>query len=248
MRRVKIAMWSGPRNLSTAMMYSFGNRTDCAVSDEPFYAAYLAATGADHPMRAEVMASQPNNAQDVADRLSGPNPDGHSIWYQKHMTHHMVAGFPLGWMQACRNVFLIRHPARVIASYRAKRETVALSDMGLREQLSLINHVRSLGQDPVIVDSAAIRAEPELMLRTLCAKLEISFDSRMLSWNAGPRVEDGVWADHWYGSVHRGTGFEAEGALPELGETEAALLAEAMPLYRAMAKWALTPASVTHGE
>ena len=248
MRRLKIAMWSGPRNLSTAMMYAFGNRADCAISDEPFYAAYLAATGAEHPMRDQVLASQPNESDIVARTMVGPNPDGAAIWYQKHMTHHMVADFPLGWMQGCRNVFLIRHPARVIASYQAKRESVNLSDIGLREQLSLIDYVRSFGQDPIIVDSTDIRANPDVMLRALCAKLEIPFDPAMLSWGTGPRAEDGVWAAHWYGAVHRSTGFEAEGPAPELDAHGCSVLDKAMPIYQAMARYALTPASVARGQ
>ena len=245
---MKIAMWSGPRNLSTAMMYSFGNRQDCAISDEPFYGAYLKATGLDHPMREDVIQSQIDDPLALAELLTSPNPPGKAIWYQKHMTHHMVSGFPLGWLRDFKNVFLIRHPARVIASYRAKREDVTLQDIGLQQQLSLMDYARSIGHAPLVVDSTEIRNNPEPMLRALCAKLQISFDPAMLSWRPGPRDADGVWASHWYGAVHKSTGFEPEGPLPKLDEVGSRLLADAMPLYQAMAKKALTPSSVTRGE
>ncbi|MEM9716133.1 MAG: HAD family hydrolase [Pseudomonadota bacterium] len=240
---MKIAMWSGPRNLSTACMYSFGNRADCAVTDEPFYAAYLAATGADHPMRDQIIASQPNDPNAVEAYLLGPDPNGRAIWYQKHMTHHMVEGFPLGWMKSCANVFLIRHPARVIASYAAKREAVTLGDIGLREQLALYEFARSLGQDPIVIDSSDIRTTPGAMMRALCDALGIDFDPAMLRWAAGPRAEDGVWAKHWYGAVHQSTGFSgAEGPIPDLDPAHHDVLAEALPLYTALAAKALSPA------
>lgn len=136
---LRIAMWSGPRNLSTAMMYAFAARGDCAVSDEPFYAAYLAATGLDHPMRDAVLASQPTDPAHVA--LDGEGPSPAPIWYQKHMTQHMLPGVPTGWMAACRHAFLIRHPARVIASYVRKREDPTLEDIGFLQQRDLFDRV-----------------------------------------------------------------------------------------------------------
>ena len=146
-------MWSGPRNLSTAMMYAFGARGDCAVVDEPFYAAYLAKTGIDHPMRDAIMASQSQDAAEVAQGLIGPIPGGHPHYYQKHMTQHMIPGAPRDWMAEVVNVFLIRHPARVVASYAKKREAPVLDDIGFRQQAELFEHVKSLGQTPVVIDS-----------------------------------------------------------------------------------------------
>ena len=134
-------MWSGPRNLSTAMMYAFANRPDFAAVDEPFYAAYLAETGLDHPMRAEILAAQPTDPEIVAARLTGPIPEGKPHFYQKHMTHHLLAEMPLGWMEDMVNVFLIRHPARVIASYVQKRESPTLDDIGFRQQVEIYEHV-----------------------------------------------------------------------------------------------------------
>ena len=134
---MKIAMWSGPRNLSTAMMYAFGTRADFAAWDEPFYAAYLAATGLDHPMRDEVIAAGETDPEKVAAALRGPVPGNVRHWYQKHMAMHMLPGFPLDWAEDCVNVHLIRHPARVIASYSEKRESPTLDDIAFRQQAEL---------------------------------------------------------------------------------------------------------------
>jgi hypothetical protein len=138
-RTVRIAMWSGPRNLSTALMRSFGNRPDCFVIDEPFYAAYLKMTGLEHPMRAEILAHQATDWRQIDETLAGPAPDGSRLWYQKHMTHHMLPGIGRSFMTACRHAFLIRHPARVLASYAAKREAVELEDIGFLQQEELFN-------------------------------------------------------------------------------------------------------------
>jgi hypothetical protein len=238
---MKIAMWSGPRNLSTAMMYAFGNRADCAVVDEPFYAAYLAKTGLDHPMSNQILAAQPHDPQVVAEALSGPNPDGKPHWYQKHMTQHMIAGVPRLWMRDVVNVFLIRHPARVIASYAAKRENPRLDDIGFRQQAELCQEVQSFGGNPVVIDSHDIRDNPRGMLEKLCDAIGLDFDPAMLSWPEGGHKDDGVWAPHWYGAVWNSTGFAgAEGPLPRLEGDAAELCEEAMPYYLQMAPNALT--------
>ncbi|MGR3712810.1 MAG: sulfotransferase-like domain-containing protein [Shimia sp.] len=232
---MKIAMWSGPRNLSTAMMYSFGNRPDCAVVDEPFYATYLAQTGLDHPMRDDVLHAQSHDAQEVAAAMSGPNPDGVDVFYQKHMTQHMIEGVPREWMREVVNVFLIRHPARVIASYAAKRENPTLSDIGFSQQSELFDLVTGWGQKPVVIDSFDVRQNPKQMLEKLCNAIGLSFDDRMLSWPEGGHRSDGVWAPHWYGAVWNSTGFAgAETALPNVSEALQPVLAEAMPHYEKM--------------
>ncbi|XDA98212.1 HAD family hydrolase [Sulfitobacter sp. LCG007] len=226
---MRIAMWSGPRNLSTAMMYSFGARSDFHVMDEPFYGAFLARTGIDHPMRTEILAVHENNPAQVAESFA-TELAGRPHLYMKHMAHHMLDGFPLGWAEGCVNVHLIRHPARVIASYAAKREHPTLTDIGFEQQARI--HATLGG---LIVDSADIRADPERMLRLLCDRIGIAFDASMLNWPAGPRAADGVWAAHWYGAVHRSTRFAGpEGALPELTGEHADLLDQAMPHYRSM--------------
>ena len=149
---LRIAMWSGPRNISTAMMRAFGNRRDCAASDEPFYAAYLVATGLDHPMREEVIASQPGDWRAVVAELTGPVPGGKPIWYQKHMTHHMVEGFGRDWIDGFANAFLIRAPEAVIASYAQKREAFSLDEIGLPAQFDLFQRVADrLGKAPPVI-------------------------------------------------------------------------------------------------
>ena len=241
--RRTIAMWSGPRNLSTAMMYAFGARPDCAVWDEPFYAAYLKATGKPHPMAAEIMARHETDPDRVAQRCGGAAPDGSPIFYQKHMAHHILPGFDTGWMATVTHVFLIRHPARVIASYAAKREEVAPEDIGAAEQLALYEKARAAtGRPPPVIDSADIRAAPEPMLRALCAAIGIPFDPAMLSWPAGGRPEDGAWAPHWYGAAHRSTGFAGpEGPLPEVPRALRPVLARALPAYETLRARALAP-------
>jgi hypothetical protein len=232
---MRIAMWSGPRNLSTAMMYAFAQRADCAVVDEPFYGAYLRATGVSHPMGDAIMAAMEADAHRVAEANIGPIPGGKDHYYQKHMTHHMIDGCPLDWMADVANVFLIRHPARVIASYTAKRESPVLEDLGFTQQLELFERACALGQDPVVVDGADIRANPEGMLQALCDAVGMSFDPAMLSWPAGGNAADGVWAAHWYGAVHRSTGFAgAEGPVPDVAPEMQAIFAPAMACYDAM--------------
>lgn len=229
---MRIAMWSGPRNLSTAMMYSFGNREDFAVVDEPFYAAYLAATGLDHPMRDQILASQSQDAAAVAEFLTGSIPGEKPHFYQKHMTQHMIPEVPRDWMGEVTNAFLLRHPARVVASFSAKYDAPTLSDIGFSQQTELYEQIVASGDVPVIIDSADIRRNPEDMLRKLCDHLGLAWDPAMLSWKKGGHPDDGVWAAHWYGAVHDSTGFAGpEGALPELDGALARLTEEAMPHY-----------------
>ncbi|MEW2912104.1 HAD family hydrolase [Leisingera sp. JC11] len=232
---MRIAMWSGPRNLSTAMMYAFGNRGDCAVVDEPFYAAYLAMTGLNHPMRAEILESQPQDPETVAHTLLGPVPAAKPFYYQKHMTQHMIPGVPREWMRDVTNVFLIRHPARVIASYAAKRENPVLEDIGFRQQAELFDLVRGWGQVPVVVDSHDIRENPAAKLEQLCERIGVPYSPKMLSWPKGGHKDDGVWATHWYGAVWTSTGFAGpEGRLPEVPEELQPVLQAAMPYYEQM--------------
>jgi hypothetical protein len=238
---MKIAMWSGPRNLSTAMMYAFAARGDCAVIDEPFYGAYLSATGLDHPMRDAVIASQSRDPVAVAQACTGPIPQEQSLFYQKHMTLHMIPEFPRGFMRQLSNVFLIRHPARVVASYAKKREGPTLADIGFQQQAELFDEVADwLGHAPLVIDSADIRNDPNTALSSLCAALSIPYTDRMLHWPIGPKPYDGVWAPHWYNAVHRSSGFEdPEAALPELPAAYQALADQALPYYDRLAAYRL---------
>lgn len=233
----RIAMWSGPRNLSSAMMYAFAQRADCAVWDEPFYAAYLQASGIDHPMREAVIAAGETDAAKVAEACLGPIPQKKTLFYQKHMTLHMVPSFPRGFMRSCTNVFLIRHPARVVASYAKKREAPTLADIGFVQQAALFDEVAGwLGHAPPVIDSADILDKPLESLTKLCDALGISFDPAMLAWPAGPKPYDGAWAPVWYGALHQSTGFQlGESPLPELPPAYAALAEAAMPHYERLA-------------
>jgi hypothetical protein len=212
---IRIAMWSGPRNISTGMMRAFENRPDTAVIDEPFYAAFLAATGIEHPMRDAVLAAQPTDWRIVAAALLGTVPGGRAIYYQKHMTHHMLEGFGCDWMASCRNAFLIRAPEFVLASYTRKRETVNAADLGFERQRFLFDReCQRLGAAPPVIDAASVLASPSRALSALCRALGIPFTERMLSWPPGRRDSDGVWAPAWYDAVERSTGFTPQSAAP----------------------------------
>ena len=233
---MRLAVWSGPRNLSTALMYSFGNRADCDPVDEPFYGPWLGASGAAHPMREAVLAARGTDPEAAARRCAVEVPG--RVAYQKHMTHHMLAAFPRGWMRGARHVFLIRHPARVVASYAAKHPP-EWEELGFAQAEALFEEASGLGE-PVVVEAEAVRADPEGTLRALCAVLGLGFDPAMLAWAAGPRASDGPWAAHWYGAVHRSTGFApAEGPPPALEGAPAALAERAMPGYERLRARAL---------
>ncbi len=206
---VRIAMWSGPRNISTAMMRAWENRADTAVTDEPFYAYYLLNTGTQHPGREEVMASQSTDWHTVAHMLTGPIPGGKPIWYQKHMTQHVLPEMPLDWIDGLVNCFLIRAPEEVVASFTVIRPDAELWELGFEQQARIYEHVcRHSGSLPPVLDAADILKDPAGMLCALCARLGITFSERMLHWPAGPRSSDGVWAKHWYQAVEQSTGFE----------------------------------------
>jgi hypothetical protein len=192
------------------MMRAWENRGDCAVSDEPLYAAYLAATGLDHPGRDEIIAAGDTDAGRVAQALSrGPAPGDAPIWYQKHMSHHLLPGSSTAWVHGLANVFLIRDPAEVVESYLKSRATVAPPDIGLLQQVQLFDEVAERqGKAPPVIDADDFLRDPARWLRALCAHLGIDFTARMLSWPAGPRSSDGIWAPYWYDAVCKSTGFE----------------------------------------
>ena len=204
----RIAMWSGPRNISTAMLRSFGNHPDTAVTDEPLYGYYLRKTGLDHPGREEVIAGQPEDWRAVARRLRGPVPDDKPVWYQKHMAHHLLPEIERGWIDSLTNCFLIRDPREVLASYTRVRETVALADTGLPQQAALFDRLAdATGSPPPVLDSKDVLQDPRRLLGLLCDAVRLEFTDAMLSWDPGPRPTDGVWSKYWYGSVNDSTGF-----------------------------------------
>ena len=234
---IRIAMWSGPRNISTAMMRAWENRIDTCVVDEPFYACYLNATGVVHPMQQEILASQSSDWQEVIDtELNRSGAQAETIQYQKHMTHHMVADIDLDWFATLRHAFLVRNPYDVVASYTAKREQVAAEDVGFARQRELFDLVSQLSDTPaVVIDSKQVLLNPEAELTRLCNALDVPFDTNMLTWPAGRRDSDGVWASHWYQSVERSTGFAAykEKQL-SLSRNEREVAQECLPDYEYM--------------
>lgn len=239
---LRIAMWSGPRNISTAMMRSFENRADCEVVDEPFYAAYLAATGLAHPMREEILAAQPQDYATVIAALT----DGKCaapMQYQKQMTHHIPAGMDMGWCAGFRHAFLIRDPAQVIASYLQKMPTVDEDAIGIRRQLALFDELARLtGSAPAVIDSNDVLRNPRGVISGLCDALGIPFDAGMLDWPTGRRTADGVWASHWYHNVEQSTGFgEYQPATVSLSGAAAALAEQMRPLYDTLAAYRIRP-------
>lgn len=207
---VRIAMWSGPRNISTAMMRSWGNRADTFVWDEPFYAFYLRATGLAHPAAKEVIANGETDWRKVVDRLTGEVPNGKRIFYQKQMTHHLLPQIDRGWLGEVTNCFLIRDPAEVIVSYIKKNNDPTLEDIGFIQQAAIFDLVRAeIGSIPPVVDAHDVLENPERVLRLLCEAIGVEFSEAMLSWAPGLRDSDGIWAKHWYGEVAKSTGFES---------------------------------------
>ncbi len=208
-RSVRIAMWSGPRNISTAMLRSWGNRSDSFVCDEPLYAHYLEQTGLDHPGRDEVIAHHEPDWRKVADWLTGPIPEGKAVFYQKHMAHHLLPTIERDWLSKLIHCFLIRDPREMLTSLIKHLPDPKLEDTGLPQQVEISRFVeRTTGKTSPIVDARDVLENPRRMLEKLCDAVGVSFTDRMLSWPPGPRETDGIWAKHWYEAVERSTGFQ----------------------------------------
>jgi hypothetical protein len=219
-KALRLAMWSGPRNISTAMMRSWGNRSDTIVCDEPLYPHYLAATGRAHPGAAEVIAAGPVDLAEAINRLLAPLPAGKSIFYQKHMAHHLLAGMDRSWLGALTHCFLIRDPAEAICSFIKHVPDPTLEDTGYPQQAELFEQVASRGRAiPPVVDARDVLNDPRQVLGKLCERLGVTFDPQMLSWSPGPRASDGVWAKYWYKEVESSTSFRPyvppSGSVPE---------------------------------
>ena len=239
---VRLAMWSGPRNISTAMMRSWENRPDTAVVDEPLYAHFLQATGIDHPGRAETLAVGETDWRVVVDELLGPVPGGAGVYYQKHMAHHLVGDVGHGWMSRLTNVLLIRDPREVVASYIRSRDEVTADDIGLPQQVRLYDEWVALGQTPRVIDSADFLQDPEAFLRGLCDLVGIGFTDAMLSWPAGRRDTDGAWGPYWYDAVWASTGFAPyQPRDVDLHGQPAAVAEQTQPLYERLHALRWTP-------
>jgi hypothetical protein len=206
---IRVAMWSGPRNISTAMMRAWGNRPDTFVIDEPFYAFYLNATGKKHPWADEVIATGETDWRKVVAQLTSPLPNGKRIFFQKQMTHHLLPEVNRDWLGAVTNCFLIRDPREVIASYVKKREDPALEDLGFVQQAEIFDWVCGRTESPPpVIDARDVLENPKRTLGLLCETIGVEFSKSMLSWAPGLRGTDGIWAKHWYGEVVRSTSFE----------------------------------------
>lgn len=219
-------------------MRSWESRADTTVTDEPFYAYWLHRTGAAHPGRDEIIRTYPTRWQDVVDLITGPVPDGHTIWYQKHITKHVLDEVALDWLEGFRHLFLIRDPAEVLRSFAKVQPEVDLAETGLPQQVRLFDHVTTTtGHTPPVIDARDVLTDPRAALQAVCTALDVPFDEAMLSWEAGRRDTDGIWAPHWYAAVERSTGFEPyrppSEDLPTYLEP---LLARCRPLYDRLAR------------
>lgn len=234
-----ICLWSGPRNVSTALMYSFAQRPDIRVVDEPLYGHYLRVTGARHPGRDEIIESMNCDGEAVMQTLiAEQQSEPATRLFLKHMAHHLVA-MDLGFLRQVNNVFLIRDPQEMLPSLTVQLPNAKLADTGLKRQWQLFSQLRDDGLTPVVIDSRQLLLDPRGVLSDLCDALRLAFDPCMLSWPAGPIKEDGVWAPHWYHAIHRTTGFQPyrpKGSCPEQLQ---GLLAECRPFYDRLYEHAL---------
>ncbi len=239
----RVAMWSGPRNISTALMRSFENRPDAIVVDEPFYGHWLKITGTAHPGADEVMRSQGTDWRRAAAALLAPLPAGKTVFYQKHMAHHLLPDLGRDWIDEVANAFLIRDPEEMLTSLMKVVPEPSIEETGLPQQLELFRRLADRrGEPPIVVDARDVLEAPEPMLRALCAALGIPFDEAMLAWPAGPRASDGVWAKHWYDSVERSTGFAPWRPKPDrVPERQRDLLARCREIYDSLHRERLTP-------
>ena len=237
----RIAMWSGPRNISTALMRSFENRRDCVVWDEPLYGYYLDASGSDHPGAAEVIAAHGTDSAAIIARCTGPIPDNKPVFYQKHMTLHLLPQLDRGWLGNLHNCFLIREPEAVISSYGEVRSTTTLADIGFTQQSELFDDVRRIsGQIPLVIDSRDFLLDPRAMLGAICDRLGIEFSEDMLHWPAGARASDGVWGRYWYDSVWKSTGFAPYRERSyELSDKDREIARQARPYYENLHRFRL---------
>lgn len=205
---VRVAMWSGPRNISTALMRSWDARGDCAVVDEPLYAHYLMATGHPHPGADAILEHHETDFDRVIAALLGPIPNGASVFYQKHMAHHVLPDMDMAWIRDLNSAFLIRDPSAMIASLAKVLPNPAIEETGLPQQVRLLEWLRDeTGETPPVFDSRDVLMDPARALPAMCQSLGVSFTERMLSWAPGRRATDGVWAEHWYANVEKSTGF-----------------------------------------
>ena len=231
-------MWSGPRNISTALLRSFSNRTDTSVYDEPFYAYYLHETGLDHPMRDEILNNYSyNEKQVIKEILKNKN----KIYYQKHMTHHILDKTNILWINDGINCFLIRDPAKVINSYVKKNKLENIKDIGFIQQYKIFNYVKdNISSDVIVINSDYLLKDPENYLKKLCAKLKINFSSKMLNWPKGKTNDFGLWYPHWYEDIINSTTFKKFTKYNEKVEDKYInIYFESLKIYKDMNKYSI---------
>ena len=234
---LRINCWSGPRNISTALMYSFRERVDTTVIDEPFYAHYLRVSGRKHPGYQEVLNSQDQYSEQVIENVIQSEYTTPVVFF-KQMCHHLVE-IDLSFFNNCSNILLIREPSLVIRSHAKNVPDLKVSDIGLDVQNSLLNRIIESGAGPGGVDSTNLLMNPKAILKELCQHLGIAFDTSMLSWEPGPKPEDGVWARHWYKNTHESSGFSnKESSRDPMPEKFLPVLEEATVLYDNLKKYA----------
>lgn len=234
-----IAMWSGPRNISTAMMRAWENRSDTVVVDEPFYAHFLDHTGIDHPMRDSIIANGEVDAAAIIERLISRPATG--LFYQKHITTHWLAHYPTDWLASLEHVFLIREPEPVAASYAVKRDDLSASDLGYEQQSTLFTLIRQrTGITPTVIDSKRFLSDPRSQLESVCDRLKVPFEDAMLNWPTGSRASDGMWGSHWYDAVNLSSGFNpARTDQTILDETQQKIAAKCRPYYEELLAFAV---------
>lgn len=242
---LKINLISGPRNISTALMYSFAQRSDTRVVDEPFYAYYLVKTGVDHPGREETIHSMETDVNKVVTTLLR-HDERVPLLFIKNMAHHYV-GIPEEFLFGVRNVFLVRHPRLLIASFAKVITHPTMRDIGVKKEWELFRRIhKEEGQPPIVIDSGEVLKDPHSVLSQLCHHLDIPFEKSMLSWPAGPIKEDGIWAGYWYKNVHLSTGFHTKpGAVNPLPAHCQSLYEEAMPYYQQLVQYSIKASDVT---
>jgi hypothetical protein len=230
----RIAMWSGPRNISTALMRSFENRKDSVVLDEPFYAYYLKQNKANHPGRDLVLESQISSWDEVVKLCLSKIPEKKSIWYQKHMAQHFFNDENISWITNLENCLLIRDPKEVISSYKNKFSIKTIQQLGYPQQLELYDYIlKNTGKPPIVIDAKDLLNKPREMLEKLCLLLKIPFYSSMLSWPRGTRTSDGVWGKYWYKNVEKSTGFNKYQSLNiQLDKKHTEFYKECLPIYK----------------
>jgi hypothetical protein len=242
MTATRIAMWSGPRNISTALMRAFENRPDTEVWDEPMYGHYLYETGIPHPGADEIIADQGTDWQDIARRCNGNSPNNAPVFYQKHMAMHLLPDMGSDWIRGLKNCFLIRQPDQVVASYSAVRPDLTLKDIGYYQQAELFDYlIKTTATIPLVIDGKDFLLDPEGMLHAMCDHLGIGFRTEMISWPAGQRESDGVWGKYWYDAVWQSTGFAEYREKPLIMTPEMQQIADdAEPFYQVLYQHRLT--------